>query len=199
MATKTGSQLLVVVFQVLLLGLGSSAIAETGTNEFVKHDGPGEWDGYLAMQVPFDPIADEFVKLLKRERRPLSSRGEAHITVITPIEFWNVLKPQGVTMTDVDGIAERLKIQTSKYKVKCLGHGTAQVDNKPESTFFYVVESKDLLEIRRQIQKLFLEKGGDPKKFEATHFYPHITIAFTKRDLHEADGVIKDEKLCEPH
>ena len=34
------------------------------------------------------------------------------------------------------------------------------------------------------------------EKYHLTDFYPHITLGFTKRDLHFEDGVRKDKSTC---
>lgn len=83
-------------------------------------------------------------------------------------------------------------IQGSNFDVTCLGSGKKDKDH----TYFIVVESQDLVEIRKDVQKLFVHRGGDPLAFNPTKFYPHITLGFTTRDLHESDGVIKDKRSC---
>lgn len=65
-----------------------------------------------------------------------------------------------------------------------------------ETTFFIVVNSVDLINIRTVIQLLFIQKGGLPNQFDANNFYPHITVGFTKMDLHDSNGVIKDSRSC---
>lgn len=163
---------------------------------FLKFEGPAEFDNYLAMNLPFKPVEELFRQLNIRLRRPLLSRGEAHITVITPLEFWNILRPQGITMTEINQVAANFKIQNARFDILCLGQGTAKLEGKIESTFFIVVSSEDLLELRKQIQILFIRKGGSLAEFDPYNYYPHITVGYTKRDLHLHDGVAKDSKLC---
>jgi 2'-5' RNA ligase len=74
--------------------------------------------------------------------------------------------------------------------------GKLNIDGVEEKTFYIVVESPELVAIRQEIQNLFLLKGGNEKDFVAENFYPHITIGYTKRDLHDEDGIIKDAKSC---
>jgi hypothetical protein len=164
---------------------------------FIEYQGPGAFDNYLSMNLPFEPMADLFKQLLIKERRPLTNRGEAHITVITPVEFWNELKPFGVTMQEINQIALDAKIQNSAFQIVCLGRGEASVDGKLEQTFFVVIKSENLLAIRKRVQQLLMTKAnGQPTTFAADKFYSHITLGFTKRDLHESDGVIKNENSC---
>lgn len=99
-------------------------------------------------------------------------------------------------MSEVNSVAEKMNLQASKFKVFCLGQGNAVLENKTESTFFLVVQSEDLIKIRSAIQKLFVKRGGSAKEFDPYHYYPHITLGFTKVDLHEHQGVIKSSKSC---
>ncbi|MES2962752.1 MAG: 2'-5' RNA ligase family protein [Bdellovibrionota bacterium] len=173
-----------------------SKIHDTKSVEFIPYEAAGPWGSYLAMNLPFEPVAELFKQLLLKERRQLANRGEAHITVVTPVEYWNVLKPKGVTIEAINQIAKNSAIQKAKFEVVCLGRGAAKIDGADEATFYVVVKSKDLVEIRSAIQAAFVAKGGDAKAFLPSAYHPHITLGFTKRDLHESDGVIKDEKSC---
>lgn len=163
---------------------------------FLSHQGLGRWDNYLTMNLPFEPMADLFKQLLLNKRKQLTNRGEAHITVVTPIEYWNILRPKNISMDEINEIALEQGIQSSNFKIKCLGVGTANINNKTEETYYVVVKSTDLIKIRRKIQDLLAFKKGDPSLFDPKDFYPHITLGFTSRDLHESDGVIKSTKSC---
>ena len=164
--------------------------------EFIEHSGPGAFDNYLMMNLPFEPMADLFRQLLIVEKTQLTSRGEAHITVITPVEFWNVLRPKSITMDEINEMARQMEIQRSEFNVVCLGRGTALVEGKQETAYFVVVKSEKLLRIRKEVQKMFVARGGAESDFLPDRFYPHITLGFTKRDLHESDGVVKDVSSC---
>lgn len=163
---------------------------------FLSHSGPGQWDNYLVMNLPFAPIAEVFKQVIIDQKRAMTSRGEAHITVVTPVEFWNVLRPVGMTIEMLNTIAQASKIQQANFQVICLGQGASLQDSKVEKTFFVVVQSEDLVKIRQRVQQVFISKGGNPKDFDPLKYYPHITVGFTKRDLHEKDGVIKDQGSC---
>lgn len=162
---------------------------------FISHQGSGPFDSYLTMEVNFEPVADLFKQLLIAKRVPLTNRGEAHITVITPVEFTEILKSK-LTMTEIDEIAQKNKIQNAKFEVVCVGKGSLDINAKTEWAFYLVVRTPDLLRIREEIQKAFVAKGGDKEFFKPQYFYPHITLGYTERDLHISDGVIKDESSC---
>jgi 2'-5' RNA ligase len=151
---------------------------------------PETHPNYLAMHLESAPIAQVRQELEKKEKIKLKDRGEAHVTVITPPEF-EILK-KNLSMEDINQIAALEKIQEADLKVRCLGRG--QTADKLQ-TYFLVLESKTLLKIRAEIEKAWKKKGGSGD-FKAEHFYPHVTLGFTHRDLHEQDGVIKDERSC---
>jgi 2'-5' RNA ligase len=125
--------------------------------------------------------------------RKLTNRGEAHITVVTPLEFDQVLKPF-LTIEEINKIAKDNSIQESSFDILCIGSGRKELDGVNEETFFFVVESPDLLKIRHKIQEAFEAAGGKKSLFNGNYFFPHITIGFTKRDLHISDQVIKDDR-----
>lgn len=158
---------------------------------FIQHEGNGAFDSYLSMEVRYAPVKELFLSLVKSEGKELKNRGEAHITVITPVEFFEVLKSK-VSITEINEIAKKSRIQNSAFKVVCLGKGSLKKDD----TYYVVVNSVDLLEIRKKVQKLFESRGGVAGTFMAEHFFPHITLGFTTRDLHETDGVVKNDKSC---
>ena len=160
---------------------------------FIPHRG-GAWQNYLTMNVRFPPVVNLFAQLLVRLRKTLTNRGEAHVTVITPKEYMDVMQEKKVTMDEIDAIAKASAIQHSKFEPLCLGRGVAVLNNKTEETYFVVVRSANLVSIREKVVNLFVSKGGDRESISS--YYPHITVGYTKRDLFEQDGVIKDLKSC---
>jgi 2'-5' RNA ligase len=154
-----------------------------GNVTFVEHP------DYLAMAVSFSAVSRLHEQLEKRLGRSLLSRPEAHVTVITPPE-WAKLR-QHLTVAEINKIALDSKIQSLPWKVVGLGSGRVRLEGVLEETYFILIRSEGLLTIRRKIAQKYQLAGGAPKDFVADHFFPHITIAFTKRDLHEGDGVVK--------
>lgn len=172
------------------------SLMDARETRFVPHTGDGEWDNYLVMNLPFTPVADVFKQLLLKERVQLTSRGEAHLTIITPIEYWRTLKPAGITISEINELAVKAKIQSLGFTPICLGQGSALLEGTIEKTFYIVVKSSDAINMRKAIKKLFIGRGGDASLFLPENFHPHITIGFTKRDLHESDKVIKNKSTC---
>lgn len=172
-----------------------SRVQQNADLKFISHQGDGRFGTYLTMEVQYEPVKNLFEQIQTQKKLKLKNRGEAHITVVTPIEYYDVLKTH-LSMNEIDQLAQTLNIQAARFEIKCLGRGQVKVGEKTDQTFYIVVNSAKLLEIRKEIQKLFEQKGGVVNSFKAEQYYPHITVGFTTRDLHESDGVIKNESSC---
>jgi hypothetical protein len=157
------------------------------TPEFESHA------DYLAQSLRSSPFETLRKELEKELRSPLKNRGEAHLTVITPPE-WKILE-QKISMAEAEKIAMNQKIQAASFEPLCIGVGEKKAGEKTLKTYFVVVRSPGLLKYRRTLEDLFRSRGG-AGAFRADHFFPHVTLGFTDRDLHESDGVVKDEKSC---
>lgn len=123
----------------------------------------------------------------------LKSRGEAHITILTPLEF-DILNTT-LSIQEINTIAQTMKIQNIQWTPLCVGYGVDSKNSK-NSTYFVVVKAEEAINLRKKIFEAYLKKHQDLKNFDPLHFYPHITIGFTDRDLHESDGIIKDVQRC---
>jgi len=169
----------------------TSADADARQEKFLAHTGTG-MGSYLAMNVPFAPV--DFIRQQAAAdlEIKLQSRGEAHVTVLTPVEFSQVLAKY-VSIEELNRLAAEQRIQAAFLEPVCL----AQAQRGNLRTLFILIRSEDLLRIRRAIHALYVAKGGAPQVFDPERFYPHITVGFVGRDLHEQDGVIKDARLCE--
>lgn len=161
-------------------------------------DGAGEafhpQANYLQMVLPYPPVRSLFESLQKSVERELISRGEAHVTVITPPEF--AVLSKRISIRDINDIALADNLQGASLQPVCVGVGRAAVGGRDEETYYVVVNSRDLVRLRELIAERFIAKGGQPGKFDPSHYFPHITLGFTKADLHEAQGVIKDAGSC---
>lgn len=126
----------------------------------------------------------------------LKSRGESHITIITPPEGKSGFIP-GSTGIDHAISTNKLismyksQINDADFKIECLG---MQKNTKGKIVFYLVIASKDIVDIRKNIEKKVLAKGIRPTHFKALQgYYPHITIGYIGGDIH---GVIKDKSTC---
>jgi hypothetical protein len=178
----------------------STAIYHNEEEIFYSRTGHGPFDNALAMNITYAPLQNLRIQLERAIGKELkffqgwNENGEAHITVVTPVEYDKVLKYK-LTMKEIDAIAERYDIQSAKLNILGIGSGKLSLDGKEEETYFVIVDSADLRLIRQMIFYEFTRRGGDRSAFDPTWFFPHITIGYTKRDLHEADGIIKNLKF----
>jgi 2'-5' RNA ligase len=194
--------ILKLIFSLLLISNAYSAELSLNKSvndkvDFIAHTKPGTYGSYLAMNIHFDPVKKLFHQLDKKLNGKLNkkqARTEAHITVITPVEYRPILEKH-IHIKEINEIARKNHIQDSKFEILCLGQGQSKDKNK--STYYLVVKSKNLMKIRKEISNLYIKRGGVPSQFDPMLFYPHITVGYTHRDLHlESDGVKKDEKSC---
>ena len=164
---------------------------------FISHRGEGPFDTTLAMNIPYEPIHQIRIQLSQTLGYQLhfftlwNLDGEAHVTVITPVEYDQVIKPY-LSMERIEQISQKMKIQNSDLKILGLGRGQAIVNSEPQETFFIIIRSVNLLNIRNQIYQEYLNHGGPAEAWDPNHFYPHITVGFSLTDLHESQGVLKD-------
>ena len=146
---------------------------------------------YLSQKILYRPVRELRHELESFLDQELKHRGEAHITVITPPEYRDILS-EFMTMEEIRHLAHAFNLQSSPFHIACLGRGTyAELE-----TYFLLVESPRLLQFRQKIQTIYEQRGGVVGGFVAEHYFPHITIGFTQRDLHESDGVRKDPRTC---
>jgi 2'-5' RNA ligase len=197
---------LILSLQVLILfGISSSLLAEVQLSERVFREVPFSSqyseDGALIRSVDFRSVnnlipqlEEKYKKLLKG--RKLADRNEAHITVITPPEGKTGFFPNSIGIDKVFPTLEMIQsykpiIQNKKFSISCVG---MQKNTKGNVVFYLVIESKDILDIRKEISKLVLERGGVDIPFKPLqNYYPHITIGYAGGDVH---GVSKGTDTC---
>lgn len=168
------------------------------TNEkapFIPHMESKPLQSYLAMNLPYAPYQALYEQVQKVEGLALTNRGEAHITVITPLEYEKVLKKK-LSIQEIHQIAESAKIQDAEITPVCIGRGQKEIHGKTEKTYFVVVESPALVDLRGRIEEAYIKNGGTPHAFIPERYSPHVTLGFTLRDLHHEDGVRKDRSHC---
>lgn len=176
----------------------SNTIENNSELAFVEHVGPpNSMQNALALNVEYGPI--------KHLREAISDKigvrldflkawrelGEAHVTVITPPEYRDILR-RHLSMEQINLIAREMDIQSADLRVLGIARAAKDIQSQIEESYFIIVDSYKLREVRHRVRKAFVKNGGDEGAFDPTWFFPHITIGFTKRDLHESDGVLKD-------
>lgn len=188
---------------------------------FESHTEGGRYGSWLGMNIIFAPIKELFETIdyqVKGKLNKAKARTEAHITVITPIEYRDILE-RYIKIEEINAIANKefykfrknestynllkareknlQKIQDSRFDIKCLGMASDIINRKDEKTFYLVVDSKNSINIRKVIFEIYKRRGGNPSKFDPYHYYPHITIGYTLDDLHlESHKVFKGLNTC---
>lgn len=157
-------------------------LASTGTSSSEK--------AYLSIDLPYTAFEKIRKDLESSLGKSLQHRGEAHITVITPPEM-KILRKK-ISGKEIQALAERMDLQKSAYQLLCVGKG----QSKEDATYYAVIESDRLFQIRKAVHLLYTSKGGKAGDFNPDQFYPHVTLGFTKKDLHLEDGIIKDASSC---
>ena len=110
--------------------------------------------------------------------------------MLRPTEF--KILSNYISIEDINKIALENNIQNTKFEVQGLGNGSTKISNIGEFTYFVIVRADELLNIRKLISNVCVEAGMDSSSWNYSKYNPHITIGYTKRDLHEEDGVIKN-------
>ncbi|PIA19100.1 hypothetical protein COEREDRAFT_90467 [Coemansia reversa NRRL 1564] len=172
---------------------------------FHSHSEEKPFGTYLQQTLEFKPFQGLFTAVNATAGVALQSRGEAHVTVVSPPEFDYVLKPAGVTIREIEAIAINANIQAARLKPVCLGRfngslprPTSDLDEGVFMLYSLVVADDygDLLSIRQQISRLYHEKGGEGALFQPEAFWPHVTIGYDRRDLFVEDGIYKGKNFC---
>jgi hypothetical protein len=184
----------------LSLLVSLSSCATKSSMSFESHTGAADsWDNALALNVEYDSIIKLRKKIEVETGQSLkfftgwSAQGEAHVTTISPPEYKFVLRHH-ITMKRINEIALASNIQSADLVRLGIGSGKTKIEGKMEETFFVIVDSIKLREIRIKIHQEFVANGGKPSAFDPTWFFPHMTIGYTKKDIHENSGLLKDLK-----
>jgi 2'-5' RNA ligase len=172
-----------------------NAPSTTEKAEFIPHTEEKPMKAYLAMNLPYAPYKSLYEQIQDAEKIQLNTRGEAHITVVTPVEYDKVLKKH-MSIAEITKIAEEAKIQDLNFNPVCIGRGEKELSGKPEKVYYVVVESSDLIDLRGKIEEAYVKNGGKPQEFVPEKFLPHVTLGYTARDLHIEDGVTKNKNSC---
>ena len=163
---------------------------------FIVHNASGKYGSYLQMNIYYPPVKKLFEDIdadLGQSLNKKNARTEAHITVITPVEYRDILEPAGLTISKINQIALNMNIQQSDFEVVCLG----KAEKYEKTTSFLVVDSEDLFNLRRAIFREYTKLGGKPSQWDPELFYPHITVGYSHRDLHlDSDGIYKGYNSC---
>lgn len=169
--------------KVATFSISTRAVQPAGAT-FVAHS------DYVAANVPASPVIALRKSVEKTLGGALKNRGEAHVTTITPPEM--AVLERKLDANEIQSVAVDAGVQRAALTPRCIGMGEKGKDR----TFFLVVDSSDLIAVRRALAARYIAKGGARGDFEPDKFFPHVTLGFTKRDLFEQDGVVKSVASC---
>lgn len=119
---------------------------------------------WLGMNFDYQYIKPIF-NLFNSTEAPLLTRGDSHITVISPPEF-AVLAAAGITIDEVNAFARQSKIQSSKVTAVCLGKEDVLLAGVQKVVYQILVKSPDLVKIREKIFLSYVKKGGNTALFD---------------------------------
>lgn len=155
-------------------------------------------DGALIRNVNYEAVRAIIPQLEAKYNLKLETRGEAHITIITPPEAqgWFTSDKKGINYL-ISSIELHHKyfstLQNTKFEVVCVGKRENDNGNK---VFYLVVKSPELYAVRKEIQEELERRAlftGKKTSFDANDFWPHITIGYIGGDVH---GVSKGPETC---
>ncbi|KAI8876308.1 hypothetical protein K501DRAFT_298893 [Backusella circina FSU 941] len=109
------------------------------------------------MKLDFKYIEPVFTAL-NSTKEPLLTRGESHITVISPPEYAVLSKYGNVTIDDINTIALKHNIQGSVFEVVCLGKEDVVISNVRKLVYQIIVRASNLVKIREAIFKLYVKQ-----------------------------------------
>jgi hypothetical protein len=176
------------------------------TVEFIPHVGSGEFETYLSVNLNFEGLKETSTVLeqilkarhIMRGDQTLLNRGEAHLTVIDPKEYYHNIRPH-LSMSEINRIF-RKDIQGMVFKPKCIGRVSVGKHPEVKSTYYIVVDPEPVLTLRAKIAAEFVRRGGHASSFSPymnAGMFPHITIGFDHMDLFDHHGVFKGADSCE--
>lgn len=145
---------------------------------------------YISLDLEYARYQSILKAIEEKIGHSLKSRGEAHITIITPPEYKKL--SQKISSQQIDELAKIFLKSSPIFSLVCVGTSKKELNE----IFYVVIESNDLLQFRLQLSKV---SGLAKQDFDPQVFYPHITLGFTDHDLHYEDGVIKNAATCPDH
>jgi len=153
-------------------------------------------DGALIRNINYEAVEAIVPQLNSLYGVKLETRGEAHITVITPPEaqgWFTDHKGINYFISSIELHHKFFKtLQDTKFEIVCVG----MRENETNKVFYLVVDSPELFAVRAEIaQELERRASFTGKKtfFDPNKYYPHITIGFEGGDVH---GVSKGAETC---
>ena len=198
------------ILVLLIMGLCQTAFGEVLLSKSIFRKVPFSSqyseDGSLIRSVDFRAVNDLIPQLELRFKdllngQKLQDRNESHITVITPPEGKTDFFPGNIGIDKVLPTDEMINmykgsIQDTSFEIACVG----MLENaKGNIVFYLVVESSDILDIRKEISGIVSSKDPTIPFHPSSEYDPHITIGFVGGDIFvddEGNKVSKGMDTC---
>jgi hypothetical protein len=120
--------------------------------------------------------------------KPLIHPGTARVVIVSPDEF-TLLQTVGITMKEVVDIAYNNYIAYTIMRAECFG----RQDEQGESVAFLRLSARTWNNIRRDVEGLWLKKGGEAGKFDKDAWWPHMTLGESTPNYFNNDLVGQQE------
>jgi 2'-5' RNA ligase len=152
--------------------------------------------GYVGMTVALEPVTELRTQLnnglfgANATTRLVDRGNDAHITLLTPQEYSSLGRSADAVIKKV--AAKRLT--SAQWRARCVGMGVDK-NNPKLQTYYVVVDSEAIAQFRADL-KAELGEFGDERN---DPYHPHVTIAFTQKDLFNqnfAPQSHKDDGSC---
>lgn len=144
---------------------------------------------YTSYDLAYPYYKNVYDKLVRRVG-PLKTRGEAHITLISPPEYKNLTaKNSSIKAERIHQLTNEFVATQPAFTNNCLGH----FEKDGQHVYYVVVDSQALFDFRKQIAA---EANVPAEQFDPNLFFPHVTIGFTKEDMHYEQGARKNAASC---
>lgn len=143
---------------------------------FVSHPASGDDPGWLGLPVAFEPASRLREGIESLSGAVLEHRGEAHITLVTPPEAAAIrIHDPGLTIDVLEAVA-RPWLDRAVWSTPGIG----SLSDGDRETWFLVVESPDLRELRRDLAFVF---QLPPAVFDPEAQDLHVTLGFRNGDI----------------
>jgi hypothetical protein len=149
---------------------------------------------HVAMQIPYEPLRRLKDELERREGMSLQSRPDASLLVLNPQEL-KILRTR-LGLEEIHQFIAKTELQKIPYRPLCLGIMRHEEGSQKLRTYFLTVESQGIKDLRRQLSRRFVEKGGKPHSFQPDAYQARITVAYNQRDLLREEALSSSNNPC---
>jgi hypothetical protein len=180
---------------ILFFALNASAQLNLKSETFDTHFIIDDKINKLSIKLNKEFIKDFNKDLFSLHKQNLESVSSEALDLITRSE-WSYLS-QRIEMSDVLLILKKDNVLQTKLKANCVKKSTVVVDSKTYETLFLSFHKNQNLSVfRKDIWRLYVQKGGAPEDFQWKRWSPAITMAYTASKKYDPDSVVRFKGNC---